>query len=102
MPKSGRGRIGPSGGPTDPNIMRKLHRGHSQSRCFFLGPIISSVVALQTDLAKPWPARLCLAASSLSFIVCPAMATVAATLEDDDGGVGFDNVQGSTASAGHR
>ena len=24
-----------------------------QSRCFFLGPITSSVVALHTDLAKP-------------------------------------------------
>lgn len=28
-------------------------------------------MALQTALANPWPARLCLAASSLSFIVCP-------------------------------
>lgn len=46
---------------------------HLQSKCFFLGPIISSVVALQTDLASPWPARLCRAASSLSLMVCPAM-----------------------------
>lgn len=43
-----------------------------QSKCFFLGPIISSVVALQTDFARPCPARLCLAANSRSFIVCPA------------------------------
>lgn len=49
------------------------HWIHLQSRCFFLGPIISSVVALQTDLAKPCPARLCLAASNRSFIVCPAI-----------------------------
>lgn len=44
-----------------------------QSKCFFLGPINSSVVALQTDFASPWPARLCLAANNLSFIVCPAI-----------------------------
>lgn len=44
-----------------------------QSKCFFFGPIISSVVALQTDLANPWPAKLCRAANSLSFIVCPAI-----------------------------
>lgn len=50
--------------------------GYLQSRCFFLGPIISSVVALQTDLARPWPAMLCLAASSLSFIVCPAILSL--------------------------
>lgn len=48
-----------------------------QSKCFFFGPIISSVVALQTDFASPWPARLCLAASSLSFMVCPAMIAAA-------------------------
>lgn len=46
---------------------------HLQSKCFFLGPIISSVVALHTDLARPWPAKLCRAASNLSFIVCPAI-----------------------------
>ena len=33
--------------------------------------MISSVVALQTALASPWPARLCLAASSRSCSVCP-------------------------------
>lgn len=49
---------------------------YSQSKCFFLGPIISSVVALHTDFAKPWPAILCLAASNLSFIVCPAIFTL--------------------------
>lgn len=47
--------------------------GHLQSKCFFFGPIISSVVALHTDLARPCPARLCRAASSLSLMVCPAM-----------------------------
>lgn len=46
---------------------------HLQSKCFFFGPIISSVVALHTDLAKPCPAKLWRAANSLSFIVCPAM-----------------------------
>lgn len=49
-----------------------LHR-YLQSRCFFFGPIISSVVALHTDFASPWPARLCRAASNLSLIVWPAM-----------------------------
>jgi len=53
-------------------VMRSLSL-YLQSRCFFLGPIISSVVALQTDLARPWPAMLCLAANSLSLIVCPAI-----------------------------
>lgn len=52
---------------------KNFHFIYLQSRCFFLGPIISSVVALQTDLARPWPAMLCLAASSLSLIVCPAI-----------------------------
>lgn len=46
---------------------------HLQSKCFFLGPIISSVVALHTDLARPCPAKLCRAASNLSFMVCPAI-----------------------------
>lgn len=52
---------------------QRQNRLYSQSRCFFLGPIISSVVALQTDFARPCPAMLCLAASSLSLIVCPAI-----------------------------
>lgn len=46
---------------------------HLQSKCFFFGPMHSSVVALHTDLASPWPARLWRAASSLSLIVCPAI-----------------------------
>lgn len=46
---------------------------HLQSKCFFLGPIISSVVALHTDLASPCPAKLWRAANNLSFIVCPAI-----------------------------
>lgn len=46
------------------------------SRCFFFGPIISSVVALHTALARPWPAMLCLAANSLSLIVCPAIVSL--------------------------
>ncbi|KAH0540208.1 hypothetical protein KQX54_014524, partial [Cotesia glomerata] len=46
------------------------------SKCFFLGPIISSVVALQTAFARPWPAILCLAASNLSLIVCPAIVII--------------------------
>ena len=33
--------------------------------------MISSVVALQTALARPWPARLCLAARIRSLRVCP-------------------------------
>jgi len=47
---------------------------HSQSKCFFFGPISSSVVALHTDFARPCPAKLCRAASSLSCIVWPAIA----------------------------
>lgn len=47
------------------------HLLHLQSRCFFFGPITSSVVALQTDFAKPWPAMLCLAATTRSIILCP-------------------------------
>lgn len=46
---------------------------HLQSKCFFLGAIISSVVALHTDLASPWPAKLWRAAKRRSFIVCPAI-----------------------------
>ena len=41
-----------------------------QSRCFFLGPITSSVVALHTTLANPWPAMLCLAAVMRSRMLC--------------------------------
>ena len=41
-----------------------------QSRCFFLGPITSSVVALHTTLANPWPAMLCLAAVMRSKMLC--------------------------------
>lgn len=29
---------------------------YAQSKCFFFGPIISSVVALYTTRASPWPA----------------------------------------------
>ena len=42
-----------------------------QSKCFFLGPMSSSVVALQTAFASPWPARECLAARIRSLIVWP-------------------------------
>lgn len=58
------------------NKKQIIQNPHSQSRCFFLGPIISSVVALHTDLANPCPARLCRAASNRSFIVCPAILAV--------------------------
>ncbi len=47
-----------------------------QSKCFFLGPSNSSVVALQTDFAKPCPARLCFAANKRSLMVCPAMIPI--------------------------
>lgn len=46
---------------------------YSQSKCFFFGPISSSVVALQTDFASPCPAKLCFAAKRRSLIVCPAI-----------------------------
>lgn len=57
-------------------VSKNFRSLYLQSRCFFLGPIISSVVALQTDLARPCPAMLCLAANSLSLIVCPAILSV--------------------------
>ncbi len=47
---------------------------YSHSRCFLFGPMSSSVVALQTALASPCPARECLAASRRSLRVCPAPA----------------------------
>lgn len=46
---------------------------HLQSKCFFFGPMISSVVALQTDLANPWPDKLWRAALILSLMVWPAI-----------------------------
>lgn len=42
-----------------------------QSRCFFFGPMTSSVVALQTAFASPWPAIEWRAASNRSLIVWP-------------------------------
>lgn len=52
---------------------RKIDWWNLQSKCFFFGPIISSVVALHTDLANPCPAKLWRAASNRSFIVWPAI-----------------------------
>ena len=49
----------------------EVEDGVLQSKCFFLGPISSSVVALQTALARPWPANECFAAKIRSFNVCP-------------------------------
>lgn len=46
-------------------------RNFLQSKCFFFGPITSSVVALQTVFANWEPAKLCLAALIRSLIVCP-------------------------------
>ena len=40
--------------------------------------MISSVVALQTALARPWPARLCLAARIRSLRVCPPAVCISA------------------------
>lgn len=45
-----------------------------QSRCFFLGPITSWVVALQTALATAEPVTLCCAAVMRSVIDCPDIA----------------------------
>ena len=47
-----------------------------QSKCFFLGPMSSSVVALQTALAKPCPANECLAANIRSLMVCPVFIMI--------------------------
>ena len=47
------------------------HHKYLQSRCFFFGPMSSSVVALHTALARPCPASECFAANILSFKVCP-------------------------------
>lgn len=50
------------------------HGPYSQSRCFFLGPITSWVVALQTALATAEPVTLCCAAAMRSVSDCPDMA----------------------------
>lgn len=42
-----------------------------QSRCFRFGPMISSVVALQTNFATGCPAIVFFAAKSRSTILCP-------------------------------
>lgn len=53
------------------NLVCFFWRNYLQSKCFFFGPITSSVVALHTTLANPWPDRLCLAAVIRSIILCP-------------------------------
>lgn len=47
---------------------------HSQSRCFFLGPLTSCVVALHTALLMADPVMLCCAAAMRSVIDWPDMA----------------------------
>lgn len=44
---------------------------YSQSRCFFLGPLTSCVVALQTALLMADPVMLCWAAAMRSVMDCP-------------------------------
>lgn len=44
-----------------------------QSRCFFLGPLTSCVVALQTALLMADPVMLCCAAAIRSVKDCPDM-----------------------------
>ena len=44
---------------------------YSQSRCFFLGPMISCVVALHTVLETAEPVTLCCAAVIRSVMLCP-------------------------------
>lgn len=51
--------------------VKNRRESYLQSRCFFFGPIISSVVALHTTLASPCPARAYLAAFNLSLRVWP-------------------------------
>lgn len=51
-------------------------RKHSQSRCFFLGPLTSCVVALHTALLMADPVMLCWAAAMRSVIDWPDMAPV--------------------------
>ena len=46
-------------------------KAYSQSKCFFFGPRTSSVVALQTTRANPWPASAYLAALTRSEMDWP-------------------------------
>lgn len=83
MKYSAKPRASQNRGPRNPtnqyNIV--LHRliisklgWYLQSKCFFFGPITSSVVALHTTLANPWPAMLCFAAVTRSIMLCFDMA----------------------------
>jgi len=47
-------------------------KAYIQSRCFLLGPMTSSVVALQITLARLWPETVCLAANTRSTTLWPA------------------------------
>lgn len=49
---------------------------HLQSRCFFLGPLTSCVVALHTALLMADPVMLCCAAAIRSVIDWPDMASI--------------------------
>lgn len=58
--------------PPQPRVLLWGHKkGCSQSRCFFLGPITSCVVALQTALATADPVTLYWAAAMRSVSVWP-------------------------------
>ena len=48
--------------------------GNLQSRCFFLGPLTSCVVALQAALLMAEPVMLCCAAAIRSVRVWPDMS----------------------------
>lgn len=52
---------------------RRRESGNLQSRCFFLGPLTSCVVALHTALLMAEPVMLCCAAAIRSVRDCPDM-----------------------------
>lgn len=53
------------------NTILKAFMTYLQSMCFFLGPLTSCVVALQTALLMADPVMLCWAAAIRSVIDCP-------------------------------
>lgn len=63
----------PRPGPAEAPLGPAGDRGYSQSRCFFLGPMTSWVVALQTVLETAEPVTLCWAAVMRSVRLWPDM-----------------------------
>ena len=65
------------------------HGRYSQSKCFFLGPMTSCVVALQTVLEMAEPVTLCCAAVIRSVMLWPDILGSERGTEENRGVVGF-------------